>query len=80
MLMGETGRMAYLDYHRTVIGYHGTTANVADDLVAGEPFVPSESVDEWLGNGVYFWEYPRSRLGGGQRISRSTQIQQLSGQ
>jgi hypothetical protein len=49
--------MPYLDYHRTVIGYHGTSANVADDLVNGKPFKESTSDNEWLGAGIYFWEY-----------------------
>src|SRR5262245_22514610 len=49
--------LQYYDYHRTVIGYHGTTEEIADRLVVGEPFIPSISVDEWLGSGVYFWEY-----------------------
>jgi hypothetical protein len=57
MPTGEAGSMAYLDYHRTVVGFHGTTAKVADALVAGEPFVASDSINEWLGRGVYFWEY-----------------------
>jgi hypothetical protein len=47
----------YLDYHRTIIGYHGTTAEIADRLVAGVPFKPSGNTDDWLGTGVYFWEY-----------------------
>lgn len=29
----------------------------AEKLVAGEPFALSEDSDEWLGHGVYFWEY-----------------------
>jgi hypothetical protein len=49
--------MAYLDYHRTVVGYHGTSAKIADALVAGEPFKESDSINEWLGTGIYFWEY-----------------------
>src|SRR5215210_7366892 len=53
----DEGSFHYLDYHRTVIGYHGTDAETAEKLVAGEPFVSSEDDDEWLGHGVYFWEY-----------------------
>ena len=49
--------MAFLDYHRTVVGYHGTTLQVADALVEGTPFIEIADVDEWLGTGVYFWEY-----------------------
>jgi hypothetical protein len=49
--------MAYLDYHRTVIGYHGTSTEIADALVDGKPFKESAKTYEWLGSGVYFWEY-----------------------
>lgn len=46
------------DYHRTVIGYHGTKRSTALRIVQGlEAFVPSTNRDDWLGNGVYFWEY-----------------------
>lgn len=47
----------FADYHRTVIGYHGTTAAAADRLVAGEEFAASDQDDEWFGRGVYFWEH-----------------------
>jgi len=47
----------YRDYHRTVVGYHGTTAAVADRLVEGGAFTQSSKIYEWLGTGVYFWEY-----------------------
>ena len=49
--------VTYHGYHRTVIGYHGTSRNIAESLVAGEPFQPSMNDDDWFGNGVYFWEY-----------------------
>ncbi len=49
--------MAYLDYHRTVVAHHGTSAKIADALIDGQPFQESTSVNEWLGSGVYFWEY-----------------------
>jgi hypothetical protein len=45
------------DYHRTIVGYHGTRKATAARLVDGEPFGPSENDDDWLGHGVYFWEY-----------------------
>lgn len=48
---------AVFDYHRTIVGYHGTDAATADDLVAGKPFGPSTNDDDWLGHGIYFWEY-----------------------
>jgi hypothetical protein len=46
------------DYHRTVIGYHGTKKSIALKLVQGiESIQPSENGDDWLGHGIYFWEY-----------------------
>jgi hypothetical protein len=46
------------DYHRTVIGYHGTRRPVALRAVQGlEPIAPSRKPGDWLGHGVYFWEY-----------------------
>lgn len=48
----------YADYHRTVIGYHGTKKSTALKIIQGEcGFEPSENDDDWLGHGIYFWEY-----------------------
>jgi len=48
----------YADYHRTVIGYHGTKKSAALKIIQGEcGFEPSENDDDWLGHGIYFWEY-----------------------
>jgi hypothetical protein len=47
----------YSDYHRTIIGFHGTDEPTADRLVVGEPLRESDSDDDWFGKGVYFWEY-----------------------
>ncbi len=47
----------YRDYHRTVIAFHGTTSQVADRLVNGGAFTPGSKSYEWLGKGIYFWEY-----------------------
>jgi hypothetical protein len=44
-------------YDRTVIAYHGCDAQVVDRLLAGEPFRKSRNDFDWLGEGVYFWEY-----------------------
>lgn len=52
-----TPSFAFHDYNRTIIGYHGTDAETADQLVRGDAFTPSENIDDWLGHGVYFWEY-----------------------
>lgn len=48
-------------HERTVIGYHGCDALVAERLLAGEPFAPSDNNFDWLGRGVYFWEYGPDR-------------------
>jgi hypothetical protein len=45
------------DYHRTIVGYHGTRKATAARLVDGDEFGVSENDDDWLGHGVYFWEY-----------------------
>jgi hypothetical protein len=42
---------------RTVAGYHGCSRETAERIVAGEPFVPSTRRYDWLGVGIYFWEY-----------------------
>lgn len=48
----------FADYHRTIIGYHGTRRERALAIVSGEEtFAPSRNNYDWLGHGVYFWEY-----------------------
>lgn len=48
----------YADYHRTVVGFHGTRRLTALQIVSGESgFKPSKNAYDWLGHGVYFWEY-----------------------
>lgn len=50
--------MIFKDYHRTIIGYHGTKLSIARDIVTRrKPFQASHNDDDWLGHGVYFWEY-----------------------
>ncbi|NBC32481.1 MAG: hypothetical protein GVY13_07370 [Alphaproteobacteria bacterium] len=39
-----------------VLGYHGCDRRVAEALIAGGNFLPSENDYDWLGSGVYFWE------------------------
>lgn len=41
----------------TVKGYHGCSREAAARLLAGEGFVVSNNAYDWLGRGVYFWEY-----------------------
>lgn len=42
---------------RTVVGYHGCARETAARVIAGESFVPSTRRYDWLGVGIYFWEY-----------------------
>ena len=39
-----------------VLGYHGCDASVAENVLAGDQFIPSTNVYDWLGHGIYFWE------------------------
>jgi len=50
-------RQTAFDYDRTVVAFHGTNRATADRLVDGEPFGPSTNDDDWLGHGIYLWEY-----------------------
>jgi len=52
------------DYHRTVVGYHGTGLTAALRIVNRiEDFRWSEKDYDWLGRGIYFWEYaPKQAL------------------
>jgi hypothetical protein len=50
--------MRFDDYHRTIVGYHGTRLSVALDIVnRRRTFKFSRNRDDWLGHGIYFWEY-----------------------
>ena len=42
---------------RTVVGYHDCSRETAERILVGEPFLPSTRSYDWLGVGVYFWEY-----------------------
>ena len=52
-------------FTRTVYAYHGCTQALADELIAGDrsiddwPF--SQNEYDWLGHGIYFWEYGPKR-------------------
>lgn len=50
-------RQIAFDYDRTVVAFHGTRRSTAETLVAGVRFGQSENDDDWLGHGIYFWEY-----------------------
>lgn len=63
--------VSFHDYHRTIIGYHGTTAEAAERLVNGEPFKASDNDDDWFGTGIYFWEYaPKQAWWWAERLKR----------
>ena len=55
--MNQSQGVSFHDYNRTIIGYHGTTTEIAERLVNGEPFTASNNDDDWFGAGIYFWEY-----------------------
>jgi hypothetical protein len=40
-----------------VVGYYGCQLAVAESLLGGEAMLPSQNAYDWLGSGVYFWEY-----------------------
>jgi hypothetical protein len=50
-----------MTHNRMVIAYHGCDEQVASRLLAGEPFRKSNNDFDWLGEGVYFWEYGLDR-------------------
>ena len=50
--------MRFDDYHRTIVGYHGTRLSIALNIVnRRQTFKSSRNRDDWLGHGIYFWEY-----------------------
>jgi hypothetical protein len=54
--------MADLRYQRTVIGYHGCDATLADNVLAGKTQLKlSTNRYDWLGTGIYFWEHGPQR-------------------
>lgn len=50
-----------MKYDRTVLAYHGCDHEVAEAILAGGEFKPSENDFDWLGSGIYFWEYGYDR-------------------
>jgi hypothetical protein len=39
-----------------ILGYHGCSADTAEQLLSAIPFEPSENDYDWLGPGIYFWQ------------------------
>lgn len=65
------------DYHRTIIGYHGTRLATAQQIVSHQrSFQRSENDDDWLGHGIYFWEYAPQRAWAwaAQRYKQGTDV------
>ena len=51
-----------MKYDRTVVAYHGCDAEVAERILGGQaPFKKSQNAYDWLGEGIYFWEYGADR-------------------
>ena len=52
-------------YSRIVFGFHGTTPDIAARLIRGDlpldQWHASTNVYDWLGHGIYFWEYAPER-------------------
>lgn len=42
---------------RTVIAYHGCSQNIAESILEEGRFLISTNAYDWLGQGIYFWEY-----------------------
>lgn len=55
--MSASLQLTFFDYHRTVIGFHGTTRRTANRLVEGGAFNQTTNDDDWFGHGCYFWEH-----------------------
>lgn len=57
-----------------VVGYHGCSSKVAEDIFSGKVKHLEESKNDydWLGNGIYFWEnsYQRAKKWAEEVISR----------
>jgi hypothetical protein len=52
-------------FARTVLGYHGCDPEFAEKLLNGDVPIddwrPSTNDYDWLGHGIYFWEYAPER-------------------
>lgn len=50
-----------MHYARTVYGYHGCSVATAEAVLGGSPLKLSSKPYDWLGKGIYFWEYGLDR-------------------
>jgi hypothetical protein len=54
--------MATLNYQRTIFAYHGCDRAIAEAVLLGRTRLqPSRNQYDWLGAGIYFWEYGPQR-------------------
>lgn len=54
--------MRHFDYQRTIIAYHGCDESVVRRvLLTGDHLSASENDYDWLGYGIYFWEFGPER-------------------
>ncbi|MBV9107813.1 MAG: hypothetical protein JO306_00225 [Gemmatimonadetes bacterium] len=58
---GVRGPAPLWAYSREVRGYHGCDSRIARRILAGEAFATSANAWDWLGDGIYFWEYGPDR-------------------
>jgi hypothetical protein len=60
-------------YDRTIVAYHGCDKAIAKRILAGGEFKKSQNDYDWLGEGIYFWEY------GADRAARFAELQRQRG-
>lgn len=54
--------MGSLHYQRTIFAYHGCDREIAESVLLGRTRLePSHNDYDWLGAGIYFWEYGPQR-------------------
>jgi hypothetical protein len=53
--------LATMRYDRSIVAYHGCDKRVAKRILSGGEFKASSNEYDWLGRGIYFWEYGASR-------------------
>lgn len=46
-----------MEQSKVFVGYHGTDADSATSILKGKKFLPSGSWRDWLGKGIYFFEF-----------------------
>ncbi len=52
----------YSKFPNLILGFHGTDEEIVMDVVAGKTELNKSKNDyDWLGNGIYFWEFNYNR-------------------